>query len=122
MTPGRNCTETTAIKLYMRLQLSRNCDALSTGLGACALDLTSLGLLDVVGRDPVRVVGSGGGNGGVRRGNIEIGLLDSDTSLLRLTATSLLGEVGGDPNGVEEVEDTGEEGKDEEVEEDARTN
>lgn len=66
----------------MRLQWGRNCHALSTGLGACALDLTSLGLLDVVGRDPVRVVRGGGGNSGVRRGNIEVGLLDSDTSLL----------------------------------------
>lgn len=75
----------------------------------------------MVGRDPVRVVGSGGGNSSIRRWNIEISLLDGGTSLLGLTATSLLGKVGGDPHGVEEVEDTGEEGKDEEVEEDART-
>lgn len=75
----------------------------------------------MVGGDPVRVVGSGGRNSSIRRGNIEVGLLDGDTSLLRFTTTSLLGEVGGDPNGVEEVEDTGEEGKDEEVEEDAGT-
>jgi hypothetical protein len=102
--------------------LDRSFDALSTRFGSCALDLTSLRLLDMVGGDPVRVVGSGGGNSGIRRGNIEVGLLDSGTSLLRLTTTSLLGKVGGDPNGVEEVEDTGEEGKDEEVEEDAVTN
>lgn len=72
-----------------------------------------------MGGDPVGVVGTGGGNSGIRRGNIEVSLLDGDTGLLRLAATSLLGEVGGDPDGVEEVEDTSEKGKDEEVEEDA---
>ena len=102
--------------------MSRNCDVLSAGLGACTLDLTSLGLLDVMGRDPVRVVRRGRGNSGVRRGNIEVSLLGSDTSPLRVTATSFLGEVGGDPDGVEEVEDTSEEGKDEEIEEDAGIN
>lgn len=76
----------------------------------------------MVGGDPVGVVGSGRGNSGIRRGNIEISLLDGDTGLLRLAATSFLGEVGGDPDGVEEVEDTSEEGKDEEIEEDAGIN
>lgn len=75
-----------------------------------------------MGRDPVRVVRRGRGNSGVRRGNIEVGLLGSDTSPLRVTATSFLGEVGGDPDGVEEVENTGEEGKDKEVEENTRAN
>ena len=69
----------------------------------------------MVGGDPVGVVGSGRGNSG-------ISLLDGDTGLLRLAATSFLGEVGGDPDGVEEVEDTSEEGKDEEIEEDAGIN
>lgn len=102
--------------------IESNLDALSTGLGSGALDLTSLGLLDVVGGDPVRIVGGSGGNSGIRRRNIEVGLLDSDTSLLRLATTSLLGEVGGDPDGVEKVEDTGKEGEDEEVEEDTEMN
>lgn len=75
----------------------------------------------MVGRDPVRVVGSGGGHSGIRRGNIKVRLLDGGTGFLRLTATSLLGEVWGDPDGVEKVEDTGEKGEDEEVEEDTGT-
>lgn len=75
----------------------------------------------MVGGNPVRVVGSGGGDSGIRRGNIEVGLLDNGAGSLRLTTASLLREVGSNPDGVEEVEDTGKEGEDEEIEEDART-
>lgn len=76
----------------------------------------------MVGGDPVGVVGSGRGDG---RGG---GLLDGGgfalgaargTLLAGLAALALLGEVGSDPDGVEEVDGTSGAGQEEEVEEEA---
>lgn len=93
-------------------------------LGAGTLDFARLGLLNVVCGNPVRVVGGGGGDRrGISRRSIQISLLGgSGSRLLGVSAASLLREVWRNPNGVEEVENTGEEGKDEEVEEDAGKN
>lgn len=98
---------------------------LGAGLGlAGALDLSGLGAVDVVGGDPVSVVGGGGGNS--RAGSLlNSGSLSTlgragGTLLGGLAALALLGEVGGDPDGVEEVDNSSKAGQEEEVEEDAR--
>lgn len=88
-------------------------------LGACTLDFTCLGLLDVVGGNPVRVVGvCGTDSGGIGRGGVQVGLLHSGSRPLGFSAAALLGKVWCDPDGVEEVENTSEECEDEEVQED----
>lgn len=96
---------------------------LRAGLGlASTLDLPGLRTSDVVGGDPVGVVGGGGRDG---RGG---GLLDGGgfalgtargALLAGLAALALLWEVGGDPDGVEEVDGTSGAGQEEEVEEEA---
>lgn len=97
---------------------------LGAGLGlASTFHLTRLGAGNVVRRNPIGVVGGSGRNGRVG------GLLDGDglgalgggTLLAGLAALALLREVGGDPHGVEEVDDTSEASQEEEVKEDARS-
>lgn len=72
----------------------------------------------MVGGDPVSVVGSGRGDSGA--GSFLNNLALSRSLLLAGLATlALLGEVGSDPDSVEEVDDTDEAGQEEEVKEDA---
>lgn len=87
------------------------------------LDLARLGAVDVVGGDPVGVVGGSGGDGGVR-GLLNSGGLGtlraaSGTLLASLATLALLGEVGSDPDIVGEVDGTTEASQEEQVEEDA---
>lgn len=87
---------------------------LDTGAGA-TLDLPGPRAVDVVVGDPFGIVGSG------RRdsGGLLLGLLGDGGLLLGgLSGLALLGEVGGDPHGVEEVDDTTEGSEEEEVQED----
>jgi len=95
---------------------------LRAGLGlASTLDLPRLGTSNVVGGDPVGVVGGGRGDGRAR------GLIDGrgfgalgaarGALLTGLAGLALLGEVGGDPDGVEEVHSTRGAGQEEEVQE-----
>lgn len=78
----------------------------------------------MVGGDPVSVV-SGGRGDGSRGGS----LLDGrglalgaarGTLLAGLAALALLGEVGGDPDGIEEVDGTSGAGQEEEVQEETK--
>lgn len=94
---------------------------LDAGLGSGApLHLTSLGAVDVVRRDPVSVVSGGRRHGGSGRRLDRLILLRGARRLSRgLSRPALLREIGRNPNGVKEINDTGEAGKKEEVEEDA---
>lgn len=95
---------------------------LRTGAGT-TLDLSGLGAVDVVRRNPISVVG-GGTRDSSTAGSLLSGLgLDTlratlGALLTGLSRLALLGEVGGDPNGVEEVTGTRNTGEQEEVEED----
>lgn len=82
--------------------------------------LSGLGAVDVVRGDPVRVIGGGGRNG--RAGALlGLGLGALRGSLLTgLAALALLGEVGSDPDRVEEVDDASKAGQEEEVQEDTK--
>lgn len=72
----------------------------------------------MVGGNPVSVVGGGRGDSGA--GSFLDNLALGRGLLLAVLATlALLGEVGCDPDSVEEVDDTNEAGQEEEVEEDA---
>jgi len=97
---------------------------LGAGLGlASTLYLARLRAGNVVRGDPVSVVGGSGGDsrvGGLLSGD-GLGALGGGTLLARLAALALLGEVGGDPHGVEEVDDTNEASQEEEVKEDAKS-
>lgn len=75
----------------------------------------------MVSRDPIRVVGGRRGNGGAA-GSFDgsLGLLRRRGLLRTLARLALLREVGRNPDGVEEVDDTNEAGQEEEVEEDTR--
>lgn len=98
---------------------------LRTGLGA-ALRLPGLGAGDVVGGNPVGVVGSGGGNGSAAGGllsSLDLNTLGALGALLGgLSSLALLGEVGNDPDGVEEIAGTRDTGQEEEVEEETGSN
>lgn len=91
---------------------------LRAGLGLAALDLPGLRTVDVVGGNPVSIVGGGRGDGGAGSflDNLALG---RGLLLAGLATLALLGEVGCDPDSVEEVDDTNEAGQEEEVEEDA---
>lgn len=95
---------------------------LDAGLLA-ALDLARLRAVDVVGRNPVSVIGGSRGNGGagglLNSGSLGTLSAAGGTLLAGLAALSLLGEVGCDPDGVEEVDGTTKASQEEEVEEDA---
>lgn len=96
---------------------------LRTGLRA-ALDLAGLGAVDVVRGDPIGVVGAGRRNRSAGRrllSNWGLNALSATRGALLagLSGLALLGEVGSDPNGVEEVTSARDTGKQEEVEEDA---
>lgn len=96
---------------------------LRTGLGA-ALRLAGLGAGDVVGGNPVGVVGCGGRNGstGGLLGSLLLNALGALGALLGgLSSLALLGEVGGDPDGVEEVAGTRDTGQEEEIEEETES-
>lgn len=73
--------------------------------------------------NPVSVVGSSGGNSGTGALLHGLGLGTLGTAggslLAGLAGLALLREVGSDPDGIEEVDDTGERGEEEEVQEDA---
>lgn len=89
-----------------------------------ALDLARLGAVDVVGGDPVGIVGCSGGDGGVG-GLLNNGCLGtlraaSGTLLTSLATLTLLREVGSDPDVVGKVDGTTKASQEEEVEEDAR--
>jgi hypothetical protein len=94
---------------------------LHPGLGRPTLDLLLLGTADVMGRDPFGVVSGGRRSSHVRSISWGIGLLRRGRlfDLGALSGPALLREVGGDPNGVEEVDNAAETGQEEEVQEDA---
>lgn len=92
---------------------------LRAGLGLAALDLPGFRTVDVMGRNPVSVVGSGRGDSGARSVLDNLALSRS-LLLARLATLALLGEVGSDPDSVEEVDDTDEASQEEEVEKDTR--
>ena len=75
----------------------------------------------MAGRDPVLVVGLGAGGDGrsVDAGGRGDALVCCALFGGAAGGALLLGEVGNDPDGVEEVDDADEAGEDEEVEEDA---
>ena len=89
------------------------------------LDLPGLRAVDVVSWDPIRVVG------GSRRHRRAVrsfarrsfALLGRTRRLLgelgALSGLALLGEIGGDPNGVDEIANTTEAGQNHEVKEEA---
>lgn len=78
----------------------------------------------MVGGDPVSVVGGGRGNSraGSFLNSSSLSALGraGGTLLGGLAALALLGEVGGDPDGVEEVDNSSKAGQEEKVEEDAK--
>lgn len=97
---------------------------LRAGLGlAGALDLPGFRTVDVVGGNPVGVVGGSGGNGGAGAvlDTLGFGALSAagGSLLTGLAALALLGEVRCNPDSVEEVDDADEASQKEEVEEDA---
>lgn len=103
----------------MKVSLNDLCAALGP---RSALDLPGLRAVDVVSRDPVRVVGGG------RRHSGALGSLAGSIVLLgrtgwllgelrALSGLALLGEVRGNPNGVDKVTDTTETGQNHEVKE-----
>lgn len=97
---------------------------LRTGLRA-AFDLAGLRAVDVVRGNPISVVGTGRRNrsaGGSLLGNWGLNALGLGALLAGLSGLALLGEVGSDPNGVEEVAGARDTGQQEEVEEDADGN
>lgn len=97
---------------------------LRTGLRA-AFDLAGLRAVDVVRGNPISVVGTGRRNrsaGGSLLGNWGLNALGLGALLAGLSGLALLGEVGSDPNGVEEVAGARDTGQQEEVEEDAGGN
>lgn len=99
---------------------------LRTGLRA-ALDLAGLGAVDVVRGNPISIVGTGRRNrsaGGRLLGNRGLNALGATVGALLagLSGLALLGEVGSDPNGVEEVTGARDTGQQEEVEEDTDGN
>lgn len=98
---------------------------LRTGLGA-ALRLAGLRAGDVVGGNPVGVVGGGGGNCSAAGGllsSLDLTALGALGALLGgLSSLALLGEVGGDPDGVKEVAGSRDTGQEEEVEEETGSN
>lgn len=76
----------------------------------------------MVSGDPLGVVGSGRRDSraaGSLNGSLLLGGTSGLLELGTLSRTALLGEVGGDPDGVEEVDDAGEAGQEEEVQEEA---
>lgn len=100
---------------------SRSSLNLGADLGTATLDLPRLRAADVVRRNPVGVVGGGGRNsraGGLLRRASGLAL-GGALGVVGLGALALLGEVGSDPDSVEEVHDTNKAGQEEEVEEDA---
>lgn len=102
---------------------------LRLGLGGTAANALGLGALEMGCGDPALVVclcaRSDGGAIGADNSNLVSGidLLGSERRLLgalsALAAALLLGEEGGDPGVVDEVRDAAENGKDNEVQEDA---
>lgn len=96
---------------------------LRAGLGLAALDLPGFRTVDVVGWNPLGVVGCCGCNSGAGAfiGRLSFGALSATGGFLlaRLATLALLREVGCDPDSVEEVGDTNKAGQEEEVEEDA---
>lgn len=97
---------------------------LRAGLGlAGALDLPGFRAVDVVGGNPVGVVGGSGGNGGAGAvlDTLGFGTLGAPGGSLfaSLAALALLGEVRCNPDSVEEVDNADEASQEEEVEEDA---
>lgn len=100
-------------------EMEREDDGLRAGLLRISLDLSRLGTSNMVGRDPLSVVG---GATNVRAGSCSwLSLLNClDAGRLGGSGLALLGgEIGGDPDGVEEVEGSGKERAEEEVEEEA---
>lgn len=94
---------------------------LRTGLGA-ALDLPGLGAVDVVGRNPISVVGGGGRGSSAARsllGDLGLNTLRLGALLAGLSGLALLREVGSHPNGVEEVTSARNTGQKEQIKEDA---
>lgn len=114
------CTHTPLIQPVhiAGISIQRNVTASSTalGLGARTLDFARLRLLDVMGGDPLGVVGRGRRHTGGRRIR---SCLSRRSFLLRAPATAFLWEVGRNPHGVEEVNNAGKEGEDEQIQEDA---
>lgn len=97
---------------------------LRAGLGlAGALDFPGFRAVDVMRRNPVGVVSSRGGNGsaGAVLDTLGFGALSAagGSLLTGLATLALLREVGGNPNGIKEVDHTNEASQEEEVEEDA---
>lgn len=95
---------------------------LRTGLGA-ALNLLGLGTGDVVGGDPIGVVGCGrrsSSAGGGLFGDRGLNCTLRSTLFASLSAGfALLGEVRSDPDSVEEITGSNDTGEEEEVEENA---
>ena len=84
-----------------------------------ALDSARLLGLNVVSGNPLGIKGLAGGSSiGIGAGALSL-LRSLGAALSGTTGLALLGEVGGDPNVVEEVHDTDEAGEEEDVEEDA---
>lgn len=94
---------------------------LGADLGTATLDLPRLRAVDVVRRNPVGIVGGGGrhSRAGGLLGRASRLALGGALAVVGLAALALLGEVGSDPDSVEEVHDTSKTGQEEEVEEDA---
>lgn len=82
------------------------------------LDSLRLRALNVVTRDPVFIVGLASRNGSALGvgGNSSVSLLHLHL-FAALSGLSLLGEVGNDPDGIEEISDAHGAGKEEKVEE-----
>jgi hypothetical protein len=106
--------------------------ALDLGLWGAAPDALGLRALQVLGRDPARVIGLGTGSGnggavGAENGNLLgwVDLLGAAGGLLRaltaLAAAPLLRKEGRDPGIVDEVDSAAESAEEHEVEENART-
>src|SRR2546423_10992289 len=98
--------------------------ASALGPGRAALDSPCLRLLDMVSWDPFLVVrlrpGRHSGAISTRGWDAFVcGALFGYTTLCAITSAALLGEVGCDPDSVEEIDDADEAGEEEEVEEDA---
>lgn len=91
-----------------------------TALRPAALNLARFGFLNVVSWDPIRIVSSRRSHCGSTRGRglHRVDFLHSG-NLLGITgpASALLGEIWRDPDRVEEIDDSGKEGGDEEVQE-----
>lgn len=95
---------------------------LRASLGLAALNLPGFRTVDVVGWNPLGVIGCCGGNSrGAFIGGRGFGAFGAarGSLLAGLAALALLREVGRDPNSVKEVGNTNEAGQEEEVQENA---